>query len=74
MRRVVYSQDIARILEKKSLVDKLLLEKKRFELFFNTVREIIEKNKFKIPQSMKYDYLIKMLPICKKAKQEDHSF
>lgn len=49
MRRVVYSQDIARILEKKSLVDKLLLEKKRFELFFNTVREIIEKNKFKIP-------------------------
>lgn len=49
MRRVVYSQDIARILEKKSLVDKLLLEKKRFEFFFITVREIIEKNKFKIP-------------------------
>jgi hypothetical protein len=49
MRREVNSQDIARILEKKSLVDKLLLEKNRFELFFNSVREIIVKNKFKIP-------------------------
>ena len=74
MRREANSQDIARILEKKSLVDKFLLEKKRFEIFFNTVREIIVKNKSKIPQSMKYYHLIKMLPNCKKAKEEDHSF